>query len=400
MTRKVLVGMLLLGALIVFCVATFYVKNWQFYLGKGYRLQANFPVVHTLDEGDIVRMAGVPVGTVQDLTISTRAATKLPVQAVLWIRSDVTVRADDKAMIKMTSVFGGSYVAIERGDPTAPVLENGALIAQTEVAPSVTEIIEQSKQTLAEMQRAFEDVTAITADLREGKGTLGKLLGDDEFFNKLDGITTDVSSAAGSLKNAADRMEKGEGVLGKLLMDDQMAQDFDTLVADIKGLAENLRQTSEDLREGEGTIGKLLASDELYNRINDIAKALHEGDGVMASLLNDAELADELRQFVSDAQAVAADVRSITAKIAEGESSLGKLLSSDETYVKLDQSLNDLNEFTAALREGRGTVGKLVNEDEGYRKLMQLVESVQGIVDTYREQSPVISVAGTIFGAF
>ena len=86
--------------------------------------------------------------------------------------------------------------------------------------------------------------------------------------------------------------------------------------------------------------------------------------------------------------------------MADGESSLGKLLSTDEAYAKLDQSLSDLNEFTAALRGDGGTVGKLVNSDEGYRKLLQLVESVQGIVDTYREQSPIISVAGTIFGGF
>ena len=57
MGKKVLVGMLLLGALIVFGVATFKVKNWQFYLSKGKPIEARFPVVHTLDKGDLVRMA-------------------------------------------------------------------------------------------------------------------------------------------------------------------------------------------------------------------------------------------------------------------------------------------------------------------------------------------------------
>jgi ABC-type transporter Mla subunit MlaD len=125
MTRKVLVGMLLLGALFVFGLATFYVKNWQFHVGKGYRLVANFPVVHTLDTGDVVRMAGVVVGTVEELTISTEAATQFPVRAVLWIREGVVVRADDQASIRMTSVFGGSFVAIERGDPQAQPLSDG-----------------------------------------------------------------------------------------------------------------------------------------------------------------------------------------------------------------------------------------------------------------------------------
>lgn len=407
MTRKVLVGMLLLGALFVFGLSTFYVKNWQFYVGKGYRLRANFPVVHTLDEGDVVRMAGVSVGTVQELEIDTEAATRDPVRSVLWIRAGVDVRADDVAIIKLASVFGGNYVAIERGDPTARVLLEGDQITRTEAAPSVTEVVEQSKATLSEIQKAFEDLTAITTDLSEGRGTLGRLLKDEEFFNQLDRIRADAGEAMAALKVAGERLEKGEGVLGRLLMDDDLAADIDGLVGDATALAENMRAISEDVRDGEGTIGKLFASDELYTKLNDsfdaiadVAGSMQDGEGILPRLLDDAEMADEVRKLLADAGEAAANLKEITAEVRDGENTIGKLLASDEAYQKLDAALGDLKEFTSALAEGEGTLGKLVKDDEAYKQMTQLLASVQGIVDTYREQSPVISFAGAVFGAF
>jgi phospholipid/cholesterol/gamma-HCH transport system substrate-binding protein len=371
--RQILVGILLIGALIIFALATFYVKNWQFYLGKGYRLKADFAAVQTLDQGDVVRMAGVSVGTVEGLQISTSAATKFPVQATLWMRRGVVVRADDTAVIQLASVFGGSYVAIVRGDPGAAELRDEDTIRKTEVAPSITELIQDSKETLAGVKKAFEDVDAITADLKGGKGTLGKLLNDEETSKNVDQIIADVRDSAESFKKAAERIDKGEGVLGKLIMDDSMAKNMDAVVSDARDVTENLRAVSEDLRKGEGTIGKLLKSDELYKKlddgvttITDTAKLFKSGEGLLPKLLQDKKMADDLTSLASNASQAAADLKEITAKAKSSESTMGQLLTSDEVY----------------------------------KKINTLMDSVQGIVDTYREQSPVISLAGALFGAF
>jgi phospholipid/cholesterol/gamma-HCH transport system substrate-binding protein len=373
MVRKVLVGILLLGALFIFGLATFYVKNWQFYLGKGYRLTANFPAVQTLDKGDLVRLAGVQVGAVEDVAISTEAATKFPVHTVLWIRSGVKVRSDDTAAIQLLSIFGGSYVAIERGNPAAPELHDGDEFRKTEVAPSIAELVQDSKVTLAEVKKAFEDVEAITVDVQAGKGTLGRLLTDEEMSKKVQDVVDNVKGSTDALKQASDRLEKGEGVLGKLVMNEGLSKDFDSLVADTRRVTENLRTMTDDLRKGEGTIGKLLASDELYNKLNDSittisdsVKLFKQGEGILPKLLEDKAMADDLEKLASDAATAATNLKDVTDKLRTGESTLGKLMESDDIY----------------------------------KKITQLFDSVQGIVDTYREQSPVISFAGAVFGAF
>jgi len=120
----------------------------------------------------------------------------------------------------------------------------------------------------------------------------------------------------------------------------------------------------------------------------------------MAKLIQDPKLAEDVRTLAANASAAAANLKDVTDKMQQGDSTIAKLLESDETYNKLNASLDDLNAFTASLKGSQGTVGKLVNSDEAYQKLTKLLDSVQGIVDTYREQSPVISFAGAIFGAF
>ncbi len=390
MARKVLVGMLLLGALFIFGLATFYVENWQRYLGKGYPLKAKFPLVHTLDVGDIVRMSGVEVGAVEELTINTEAPPQRQVEAVLRINLDVTVRAEDKAVIKMASIFGGYYVALEPGDRNARTLGEDEEIVNTAVAPSVTEVVEESKVTLEEIREgfngAFENIDTLTADLREGKGTLARLLTDEE-------LAADMDVIVQGLKTASERLEKGEGVLGKLLMDEDMEDDLQKLLA-------NLKETSEDLAEGKGLLGRLLTDEELSQDVDAIVSSLktaserlETGEGVLGKLLMDQQMAEDVSTLITNLKDISDDMLS-------GEGTMAKLLRSDEVYQQLMSALDDLGEATGAIARGEGTIGKLVQDDEVYSKIKQLLQDVQGIVDAYREQSPVISVAGSLFGAF
>lgn len=366
MTRKVLVGMLLLGALFIFGLATFYVENWEYMLGKGYRLHASFAVAQTLDRGDMVRLAGVPVGVVQDLAVSTEADTAQPVETVLWLKSGTVVRGDDRAVIKMSTLFGGNYVAIERGDPGARLLTDGETIRETDVAPSVTEVIEQSTETLSSISSAFDDFSGVIEELREGEGTLAHLLSDEELFAKLESIVDDTHEAADGLRTASDRLKEGEGVLGRLLMDDELAADLDAMTGDLKSVL-------ADLADGQGTLPRLLKDEGLYEElesaiatITDAAEGFRDGEGILPRLLSDEAMAERLDALLSDAGDVAQNLRDVS----------------------------------AGLRDGEGSLGKLLADEELYEQLKLIAGGVQAMVDAYREQSPVMTLAGAVFGAF
>ncbi len=377
MGKRVLVGMLLLGALIIFALSTFYIENWQFYLGKGYRLRAWFQHAQTLMVGDEVRIAGVEVGRVQDLSVETQVRRGYPVRAVLWIQKDVQIRVQDTATVQVRSVFGGNYISITRGDPNAPALEDLDEIKNTGVEPSITELIakaevalDEASATFASAHRALENVEEITSGLKEGKGLIGKMLTDEQLASDAAELIEDAKAVAASLKKIAADLEAGKGTIGRMLTDD-------TLYVELEKAAVEGQQTLVAVRE--------------------LVTEAREGKGILAKLLTDPKLAADLEQIVADTKTFSAAIADLSDTL--GESTLGQLAQSDEAYRKLIELLDELGESATAISEGEGTLGLLIKDDKLHHQLSAALESVQKLLDEYREQSPVLTLMGAVFGA-
>ena len=377
MARKILVGMLLLGALIIFALSTFYIENWQFLLKEGYTLTARFETAQNLDQGDLVRLAGVTVGKVIEISVSPEE-TRMPVEMVMWLERDAIVRADDSADIVITSVFGGNYVSIIRGDPTARILPAGSEVIKTRVAPSVPDLVEESRTTLLSIQAAFDEFSSLTSELRDG--AVGRLLTDPEAYDDVKNALSEVRDAFAELRTFITEVREGKGLLAKFISDEETAADFDTMVADASDLASNLRQITADIQEGKGTFGKLFTDEILYedlkstvSDLGDLAAEAKEGKGAFTKMLYDEKLAADLDQIV------------VNVKDATG---------------RLTETLDELMESSRAISEGEGTLPKLISDDKLYKQITGLVESVQNMVNDYREQSPLITFAGAVFGAF
>lgn len=390
--------MLLLGALIIFALGTFYIEGWEFYIKGGYLLSARFEGAQDLDPGDKVRLSGVTVGKVSQLVVDTHTAEDRPVQAVLWIREGVKIRADDVAEIRASSVFGGSYLAIVRGDRSARVLRPNEEIVITSVGPSITDLISDSRSVLLKLDSAAGNFDTITAKISSGEGALGKLLTSDEFYDEMKAAMEEARKAFNNLQDVAQQAKEGKGILPKLLGDEKMAADVEAITAD-------LRTLTADLKAGKGTFGKLLAEDSLHNELLDtlgevkaLAKDSREGEGALAKLISDKDFARKLETAVSDASVVMADLKRFTKDL--DKSTIGKLALSDEAYQSLVSTLDALKESATALAEGKGTLGKLIQDASLYEKASEILENLQLAIEDYREQTPLSTFAGVIFGAF
>ncbi|VAW02721.1 Phospholipid ABC transporter substrate-binding protein MlaD [hydrothermal vent metagenome] len=75
-------------------------------------LRANFASIGGMTSGTDVRMAGVKVGTVRDISLDT---TTYEAQLTLSIREDVPVPEDSVAKITSDGLLGGVYISIEPG---------------------------------------------------------------------------------------------------------------------------------------------------------------------------------------------------------------------------------------------------------------------------------------------
>src|SRR6202000_3181509 len=98
-------------------------------LRPGYHLYARFVNIQELKVGDPVKMAGVPVGTVEKVSLATNDN---KVELLLRLNKDTPVRTDSTAIIKFAGLMGANYVSINFGSASAPVMLDNATINTSE----------------------------------------------------------------------------------------------------------------------------------------------------------------------------------------------------------------------------------------------------------------------------
>lgn len=171
-----------------------------------------------------------------------------------------------------------------------------------------------------------------------------------------DGIIDDVSASLANIRTVTEALAQNKGTLGRLINEDGLYEDLQGTLANLKAVT-----------EGQGTIGKLLTDDTLYN----------------------------------DAQVVVAQVREISTRLANGEGSLGKLLSSDSAaYDDLAKTLENARTISDDLAAGKGSLGKLLADDSLYNEVDSILHEGRAAIDDIRETSPITTFSSIFFGIF
>jgi phospholipid/cholesterol/gamma-HCH transport system substrate-binding protein len=258
---------------------------------RGYHVNADFNTVQDLKLGDRVKIAGVEVGKVDKIGLDE---TNNKVRVSMKLRRNVIVRTDSTATIKFTGLLGQNFVAIDFGTPSSPPAADGAVLASVEqpdlsammqkidnVATGVenltksftgvkiddllgplTDFLKANKGPLTATIANFQ---AVSAQIAEGKGTVGKMINDDALYNSLyntatnlQDVGTDIKATIADARGVLDQAKTGNGTVGKLINDDRLYRE----AADAMS---NLRQVLEKINQGKGSVGTLVNDKEFYN---------------------------------------------------------------------------------------------------------------------------------------
>ena len=94
-------------------------------------------------------------------------------------------------------------------------------------------------------------------------------------------------------------------------------------------------------------------------KLNAIATRIENGEGTVGKLLSSDE------SVYQDLKETVASVKAVAARVERGEGTVGKLLSSDETvYQDVKETVASAKTIAGRLERGEGTVGKLLSSDE------------------------------------
>ncbi|MFH1563395.1 MAG: MlaD family protein [Nitrospirota bacterium] len=112
----VAVSLTLLGMLII-------AASGKFFLQQGYTIVVYFDYVSGLNAGAPVRLAGMEVGEVKNLSLSDSKIT-----VTLKLEPTAKIKSDSKVTINSLGIVGEKYVEITLGTPQGKILESGSII--------------------------------------------------------------------------------------------------------------------------------------------------------------------------------------------------------------------------------------------------------------------------------
>jgi phospholipid/cholesterol/gamma-HCH transport system substrate-binding protein len=258
---------------------------------RGYHLHALFKNVQELKVGDSVKMGGVQIGRVEDIRLTTNAFAEVTVN----LDRKADVRLDSKASIKFTGLMGQNYFDIGFG--AAPVkAEDGATLLSVE-QPDLSELMGRIDSVATRIENLTKSFSGEQID---------QLLGPLTEFVKNN--QTNLTATIGNIRSVSDRIRQGQGTVGRLVTQDELyvsalgaVSNLQSTASDIRGAADqartllaNANHTVQQVSAGQGTLGKLVTDEALYHaatgsmtNLNQILQKMNRGDGTIGKLIND-----------------------------------------------------------------------------------------------------------------
>lgn len=338
--------------------------------GEQHILQARFDQIMGLSKGDNVMVRGLEMGKVKTIGLDNDR-----VLVTMTLKNEVELHEGYQVQIRFSSVLGGRHVMILTGDASLPTVAAGKIL-EGSFQPDVTV---EAAETLKAVR---EEITSFKKELDDKK------------------VVENIAGLAGDLREVASRVRSGEGTVAKLINDPAMYREMLSSFQRLGNAAQRVDTSAKELNNlltsvanGEGTIGKLMNDESLYNNADNLIAGINEGKGTAGKLVTDESLFNHYKNLGQRLELIAA-------RMEEGKSSLGKVLSDDgELYTSVKQTADALRKSADSLAEGEGTLGKLVNDPELYNEAMKLVEDVRTAIDDFREQATVSAFGSLVFGA-
>ena len=332
------VGIMVTVALIILIVAIFFVSGQIGFVTRKYSLRAYFPSAEGLRPGSQVSLAGIPAGSIKDVRLSESRDPNRAVEIVLSIpkKFQHEIRADSVANETTAGLLGETFIDISRGSPDQPELQDGSEIKTLQEA-DIKRIERNANDVISNLNQLSQKLNDISNQITQGKGSIGKLLYDETFYNRLNQLLTDMQTMV-------NNVQQGQGTLGKFLVDPSL---YNKAVATI----DHLNELVDEVQKGQGTMGRLVSDPAVYNQLKDVTAKMNtlldninKGQGTVGKLVTDKQLYDRVNSTMGH-------VDSITARMDQGTGTLGKLSTDDTLYKNLSASSQSLREFLDEFRK-------------------------------------------------
>ena len=371
--RELRVGILVLGSIAILIFLILNASGDINPFSRKLHLKARFADANGLREGSEVRLAGVRVGKIEKITLlpPSDVPNAPRVEALMGLDSTIDgrpanerIRTDSTALQGSPSLLGNEMlINITPGTAVGQPINDFAILPSSS-SNTVNDFATSGTDLAQRLSKLSDEINGIVRDVKEGKGTVGRLFSDEALYNNLNATIRETEDVMREIRS-------GRGSAGRFINDPELYNNANDITLQLKKIA-------EDLRAGRGSAGKFLTDDELYIRIN--------------------RTADRLDRSVEQ-------INLVVAGINEGRGTLGRLVKDEQIYndaqaaiARFNTTAERIDNVVSAAQRGEGTFGKLLTDDALYSNVNQLSsEGVKLIYDFRQNPKKYLTVKFELF---
>ena len=289
-TTETKVGGIILIGLAILVYMSLKVGGLSLFREEGYHLVAVLATASGLNEKSTVRVAGVDVGKVGAIVLVEEG-----VRLDLLIRPGVSIRRGGYVVVRASGLLGDHHIEIVPGKEEF-YLKNGEMLPSQSggqnldnlmerfsdiandvkaVTAALREIVgtQETKDSFKEIISRTQGITRLVYNfVDDNRGALDRSVSNIETFSE--SLKDQSSELLASLTNLTRKMERGEGTIGKLLQDEEAYQKLSRSLDGLDRTLKNVQAITQKVVQGEGTIGKLFTDDKAYENFSSAVEGL------------------------------------------------------------------------------------------------------------------------------
>lgn len=330
------VGVMTISALVLVGILVFLMTGDQQFFAERAMIYTYLDDSAAITPGSPVRLNGILIGKIRRVGLSGENKPNRIIRVEMDVDAEMlaSIPADSVAAVASENVLGSKYINIKRGQGKIPVEDGGEIVSLD--TREFDEVVASGYATLTSLQGILRRVEDIVAEIEVGRGSIGKLLVDDELYNHLTATVVEAHKVTAALN-------EGEGTIGKLLYDDELYENLRSAMARIDNIIEGIES-------GQGTVGMLLKDPAVYEEARDtvaelkqLVADLNAGKGTAGKLLKDEELHQQIASVV-------ARLDTTMEKINTGEGTLGQLVVNPQLFESLNGATVEMHQFMKDFR--------------------------------------------------
>ena len=274
--NKMKLGIFISLGITVFILAIYFIGEKQQLFRSTFRLSGVFRDVGGLQAGNNVRLSGINVGTIDNVSIISDTS----VRVVILVDESTRkfIRKDAVASIGSEGLMGNKVLIINPGTGGKKIIEENDTIATAQPI-EIDEILKSLKTTIDNTSDITGDLAKIATNIESGKGTIGRLMMDSSWRQNIQSTIINLKEGSVGFRVFMDKADELDEILTSLK----------TTIDNTSNITNDLSKISGSIESGRGTIGKLLMDPSAAQNLDSTFKNLKEGSIKLNELIEEAK---------------------------------------------------------------------------------------------------------------